>query len=165
MRILVDADGTNRIKHVVDVAKQYGVPVTLFCDCSREMHSGYADVVYSDVRSEATDITLLNQCRKGDIVITRDIGLAGIALAKGARVLHDSGRLLDNRTIDRDLAFRAMMQRMRKNTKHYSQTRKVSFGMERGNCDFHGNLVMLIKRGVEKRQDSLPPQEKERLTG
>ena len=164
MRILVDADGTSRVKHVVDVAKQYRVPVILFCDCSRELHSQYAEVVYSDVRPEATDITLLNQCQKGDIVITQDIGLAGIALAKGAQVLHCSGRLLDNRRIDREIAFRAMMQKMRRNTKHSSQARRVSFGGVHEKCDFHGNLLKLIKQGGA-RKNSKPQAENERRVG
>ncbi len=146
MRILVDADGTNRIAPAIDIAKKYKIPIKLFCDCSHILHSNYAETVYSDTAPESTDITLLNQCRKGDIIITQDIGLAGIALAKGAKVIHCSGRILDNKQIDLALTHRAIKQCIRRNTKHKAQSRKVTFGFEHQKYNFYQNLVQLVEQ-------------------
>ena len=44
MRILVDADGTNRIAPAIDIAKKYKIPIKLFCDCSHILHSNYAEI-------------------------------------------------------------------------------------------------------------------------
>ena len=147
MKILVDADGTNRISQVEKIARKFKVHVVLFCDAGRELKFSYSEIVQCDSHHESTDITLFNHCSKGDIVITRDIGFAGIVLAKGAQVLHCSGRIMDNRSIDRELAYRAMKQEIRKNTKHLSQSRKIQFGNERNReyC-FGENLVKLIRK-------------------
>ena len=146
MRILVDADASSRVKLVERVARQYKVPVTLFCDDSRLLESSYAEIVYCAIHRDSADMTLLNHCKKGDIVVSSDLGLAGIALAKGASVIHGSGEILDNRKIDMALYYRAMKQKIRRNTKHTSQSRKVNFGDHpRGQFDFYGNLVYLIK--------------------
>lgn len=160
MKILVDADGTNRAKSATRIAQQFKIPIKLYCDCSRILKSNYATVVYSDTRPEATDITLLNQCKKGDIVITQDIGLAGIALAKGAKVLHCSGRILNNKQIDLELTYRAMKRNMRRHTKHASQSRKVTFGMEHTvQYDFINNLIKLIKESLAEKEMSVNEME------
>lgn len=146
MKILVDADGTNRIGQVEKIARKFKVPVMLFCDASRELKSSYSYIICCDSYHDSTDIMLFNHCSRGDIVITRDIGLAGIVSVKGAKVLHCSGRIMDNKSIDRDLAYRAMKQKIRRNTKHLSQSRKIQFGNE-GNREycFGQNLVKLIR--------------------
>ena len=127
MKILVDADSTKRIPQLISIAKRYKIPIQLYSDYSRHFVSDYAEVIYSDISPESTDITLLNQCKKGDIVITNDIGLAGIALAKGA-----------------------MKQNMRRHVKHASQSRKVRLGLEHDpNCDFYKNLLQLIETSLD----------------
>lgn len=151
MKILVDADGSNRVHEIVRIAGQYKVKVALFCDVSRELYSKHADIIYCDTHRDSADITLFNQCRKGDIVVTRDIGLAGIVLAKGARVLHGSGRIIDDRSIELDLTYRAMKQKIRRNTKHYSQSRKVTFGYENNrDFDFCQNLARMIREAQDE---------------
>lgn len=150
MKILVDADSTKRIPQLISIAKRYKIPIQLYSDYSRHFVSDYAEVIYSDISPESTDITLLNQCKKGDIVITNDIGLAGIALAKGAKVIHNSGRILTNQQIELDLTYRAMKQNMRRHVKHASQSRKVRLGLEHDpNCDFYKNLLQLIETSLD----------------
>ena len=156
MKILLDADGTNRKELTTKIAKQFKIPLKLYCDCSRILHSDYAEIVYSDVRPEATDITLLNQCHKGDIVITQDIGLASIALAKGAKVLHCSGRILNNKQIDMELIYRNVKQQMRKHTKHLSQSRKVHLNPnQQKHYNFGQNLTQLIQESLKVKEMQL----------
>lgn len=145
MKILVDADGTNRIRQVEDIAKRFKIPVTLYCDRSRFLESSYSSIVYCDVSMDSADIKLFNQCQKGDIVVTNDIGLAGITLAKGAKVIHGCGRIISDRTIDRELGYRGVKQRMRRNTKHISEWRRITFeNPKKEECNFPKNLIKLI---------------------
>ena len=155
MNILVDADGSRRIDLVEKVASRFGIPVILFCDESRELQSTYSQVVYCAVANDSADIALFNHCKKGDIVVTRDIGLAGITLGKGARVIHESGRIMNNKTIDRELGRRAVLQKMRRNTKHAAKANKVRFeaGKE-PKYNFYGNLVMLLKQSTKAQKSS-----------
>lgn len=153
MKILIDADGTNRTALTTKIAKKFKIPLKLYCDSSRILHSDYAEIVYSDVRPEATDITLLNQCQKDDIVITQDIGLASIALAKGAKVLHCSGRILNNKQIDMELMYRGIKQHMKKHTKHMSQVRKVHLNQnQKVHYNFGQNLTKLIKESLKTKE-------------
>ena len=62
------------------------------------------------------DIALINLCRRGDIVITQDYGVAALALGKGARAIHQSGRWYTDENIDgllmeRHLAKKSQAQR------------------------------------------------------
>ena len=150
MRILVDADSTNRIDKVENIARKFNVPVMLFANTLQELQSTYSDIIKCDAYREAADITLFNHCLKNDIVITNDIGLAGIVLAKGALVLHGSGRILDNKNIELDMAYRAVKQKIRRDTKHMSQSRKAKFGFEKQQkyC-FGENLVRMIQETKE----------------
>lgn len=151
MKILIDADNSGRIRQIEKIARRYRIPVILFCDQSRNLESTYSSVVLCDSSYDSADFALLNKCEKGDIVVTRDIGLAGIALAKGAKVIHSSGRILSNNTIDAELERRAIKQKMRRNSKHYSQARKAVFGYEtKQKHNFSENLIKLILQSVKK---------------
>lgn len=46
------------------------------------------------------DFALINICKKGDIVVTQDYGVAAMALGKGAYSIHQSGRWYTNANID-----------------------------------------------------------------
>lgn len=151
MKILIDADNTGRIRQIEKIAKRYRIPVILFCEQSRNLQSAYCDIVFCDNSYDSADFALLNKCEKGDIVVTRDIGLAGIALAKGANVIHSTGRILSNRSIDMELERRAVKQKIRRNSKHYSQSRKVEFGYETNQqYNFYSNLLRLIHQAEKK---------------
>ncbi len=154
MKILVDADGSRRIKAVEYIARKYNVPVILFCDCSRVITSEYSQVIQSDIAYNSTDRRIFNNCEKGDIVVTNDIGLAGIVLAKGAKVIHGCGRIVKNKEIDREMERRAVKQKMFRNTKHKAQCRKVRFdSIDPVQYNFHENLTKLI---LEKPAGSAP---------
>ena len=151
MKILIDADNSGKIRQIEKIARRYRIPVILFCEQSRNLQSSYSTIVFCDSSYDSADFALLNKCEKDDIVVTRDIGLAGIALAKGAKVIHSTGRILSNHSIDRELERRAVKQKMRRNSKHYSQSRKVEFGYEtKQQYNFYENLIRLIIQSEKK---------------
>ena len=92
MRILVDADSCKRIPMIEKIAKDNGIEVILFSDTSRVIHSNRSEVRYIGQARDAVDFAILNECRKGDIVITSDTGLASLVLAKRGYAMNCYGR-------------------------------------------------------------------------
>ena len=81
--ILVDADACPVVRQVESIAQSYGLPVTLLCDEHHVMQSAYSQVRHVLSGADAVDIALMNLCRKGDIVVTQDYGVAAMTLGRG----------------------------------------------------------------------------------
>lgn len=113
MRVLVDADACPVIKQIENTAKRYGVEVVLFCDTNHVLYSEYSTVRTIGAGADAVDFALTAECRKGDIVVTQDYGVAAMILSKGAYGLHQSGMRYTNENIDRLLAERHMAKKAR----------------------------------------------------
>ena len=112
-RVLVDADACPLIRIVERAAKAHGVPVTLLCDTNHVLVSDYADVKVIGAGADAVDFALINLCRRGDVVVTQDYGVAALALGKGAYAIHQSGRLYTQDNIDQMLMERHLARRAR----------------------------------------------------
>ena len=98
--IFVDADACPVTRIVEKLAKQYAVPVTLLCDTNHVLTSDYSTIRIVGAGADAVDIALINLCQRGDIVVTQDYGVAALALGKGAKAIHQSGRWYTNENID-----------------------------------------------------------------
>ena len=126
MRILVDADACPVVKLTERTAKKYGVAVVLFCDTNHVLQSDYSEVRTIGAGADAVDFALTAECRRGDIVITQDYGVAAMVLTKGAYGLHQSGMRYTDENIDRLLMERhlAKKARMRKAKHHMKGPKK-----------------------------------------
>lgn len=113
MRILVDADACPVVKLIEQTAKRYEVEVVLFCDTNHILYSEYSTVRTIGAGADAVDFALTAECRKGDVVVTQDYGVAAMILSKGAYGLHQSGMQYTNENIDRLLAERHMAKKAR----------------------------------------------------
>ena len=113
MRILVDADACPVVKLIEQTAKRYEVEVVLFCDTNHVLYSEYSTVRTIGAGADAVDFALTAECRKGDVVVTQDYGVAAMILSKGAYGLHQSGMRYTNENIDRLLAERKMKKKAR----------------------------------------------------
>lgn len=102
-----------------EIAKRHGVPVTLLCDTNHELFSDYSEVRVIGAGADAVDIALINLCQRGDIVITQDFGLAALALGKGARAIHQSGKWFTDENIDGLLMDRHLAKKARRSGKHH----------------------------------------------
>ena len=102
-----------------EIAKRHGVPVTLLCDTNHELFSDYSEVRVIGAGADAVDIALINLCQQGDIVITQDFGLAALALGKGARAIHQSGKWFTDENIDGLLMDRHLAKKARRSGKHH----------------------------------------------
>ena len=113
MRILVDADACPVVALVEQIARERQIPVTLYCDTNHVLWSDYAQVRTIGAGADAVDFALTADCRKGDVVVTQDYGLAAIILAKGAFALHQSGMQYTQDNIDRLLMERHLARKAR----------------------------------------------------
>lgn len=122
MQILVDADACPVVMQVEKIARKYGINVVLLCDTNHFINSDYSDVRVIGAGADAVDFALVNMCRKGDVAVTQDYGVAAMVLAKGGFCIHQSGRIfsdsnIDGLLMDRHLAKKARMAKSKNHLK------------------------------------------------
>ena len=119
MTVFIDADACPVTRIAEDIARRHGIPVTLLCDTNHRLTSDYSTVRVIGAGADAVDLALINLCRRGDIVVTQDYGVAALALGKGAKAIHQSGRRYTDENIDILLMERHMAQKARRSGKHH----------------------------------------------
>lgn len=113
-QILVDADACPVVHETETAARRHDLPVTLLCDEHHLLRSEYAQVRCVSSGADAVDIALMNLCRRGDIVVTQDYGVAAMVLGKGAYALHHTGKRYTDENIDRMLMERHVARKARR---------------------------------------------------
>lgn len=120
MKIYVDADACPVVGIVEKCARRREIHTTLLCDTSHQLMSDYSEVKIIDRGADAVDFYLVNLCRKGDIVVSQDYGVAAMALGKGAFAIHQSGIWYTNDNIDQMLMERHLRKELRRtSTRHH----------------------------------------------
>ena len=114
MRIYVDADACPVVSIVEQVAEKNNIAVTLLCDTNHVLYSDYSEVKVIGAGADAVDFALINLCKRNDIVVTQDYGVAAMALGKGALAIHQSGKWYTDENIDRMLMERHLGKKMRR---------------------------------------------------
>ena len=84
--------------------------------CNHVLSSAYSEVMLVGAGADAVDYKLISICRKGDIVVSQDYGVAAMALGKGAYAIHQSGKWYTNDNIDRMLMERHLNKKARRNS-------------------------------------------------
>ena len=119
MTIYIDADACPVTRIAEDIARKHGIPVTLLCDTNHVLTSDYSTVKVIGAGADAVDFALINLCQRGDIVITQDYGVAALALGKGAKAIHQSGKWFTDDNIDGLLMDRHLAKKARRSGKHH----------------------------------------------
>lgn len=114
MQIFVDADACPVVGIVEKIAKKYELAVTLLCDTNHVLSSDYSEIRIIGAGADAVDFALVNSCKRGDIVVTQDYGVAAMALGKGAYAIHQSGKWYTNDNIDQMLMERHISKKARR---------------------------------------------------
>lgn len=148
MKILVDADACPVTRLVEQVAQREKIECILLCDTNHVLHSEYSEVKIIGAGPDAVDFALLNLCKKGDVVVTQDYGVAAMILGKGAYGIHQSGKWYTNQNIDqllmeRHLAKKARMGKGRHHLKGPAKRR------EEDDESFLASFERLIKKVKE----------------
>ena len=139
MRILVDGDGCPVIREILDTAE--GLEVIVFVDVNHAAGDPRAKWIIADQGRDSVDLKLVNAAQRDDIVVTQDYALAALALAKGARCLHQDGWRYTNENIDGLLASRHESARLRRAGKRTRGPKKRSAQQD---TDFVLGLKMLL---------------------
>ena len=116
MEIFVDADACPVVSIVEMIAKKYGIEVTLLCDTNHVLSSDYSKVLVVGAGADAVDYKLISVCRKGDVVVSQDYGVAAMALSKGAYAIHQSGKWYTDENIDQMLMERHINKKARRSS-------------------------------------------------
>ena len=119
MQILVDADACPVVGIVAKLARERKIPVILLCDTNHVLNSEYSEVRVIGAGADAVDFALVSLCRKGDIVVTQDYGVAAMALGKGAYGIHQSGKWYTQENIDLMLMERHLAKKARRASSKY----------------------------------------------
>ena len=119
MTIYIDADACPVTRIAEDIARNRGIPVMLLCDTNHVLTSDYSAVKVIGAGADAVDFALINLCQRGDIVVTQDYGVAALALGKGARAIHQSGKWFTDDNIDGLLMDRHLAKKARRSGKHH----------------------------------------------
>ncbi len=114
MKIYVDADACPVVSIVEQVAEEYEIEVMLLCDTNHVLNSHYSEVKIIGAGADAVDFALINLCKKDDIVVTQDYGVAAMALGKGAYAIHHSGKWYTDENIDQLLMERHLGKKARR---------------------------------------------------
>ena len=114
MRIYVDVDACPVVSIVEQVAEKNNIAVTLLCDTNHVLYSDYSEVKVIGAGADAVDFALINLCKRNDIVVTQDYGVAAMALGKGAFAIHQSGKWYTDENIDQMLMERHLGKKARR---------------------------------------------------
>ncbi|TFE01168.1 DUF188 domain-containing protein [Jeotgalibacillus salarius] len=127
INIFVDADACPGA--IKDLILEYASHVNIRFIATYNHYSADADQslwTFIDEGSEAADLYIMNRVYPGDLVITQDIGLASLVLAKGVYAISPRGKEYNQDTIETSLSFRYLYQEERKKGRFHSGPKKAS---------------------------------------
>lgn len=101
MKIFIDGDACSTKKIRRKLARKRGaevVTVVSIENCSDFHQRG--DKIVVDSAPQATDIEIFNRMQQGDIVVTKDYGLASLVLGKKGKAISPSGFVYTQKNIE-----------------------------------------------------------------
>ena len=116
MKIWVDADACPAvIKEILyRAANRAQVPLTLIANqMLRVPRSPWIQALQVPSGFDVADRRIVQECEAGDLVITADVPLAALVIAKGAIVIDPRGERLDAHNIQERLTLRNFMEELR----------------------------------------------------
>lgn len=114
MKIIVDGDACPGKTLIEKAAKENNIPVILYCDLNHVITSDYITVKYVDSGFQSVDMSVANEAKKGDIVITQDFGVAAMVLGKKCYAVGPKGNIYDDENIERLLFERHISAKVRR---------------------------------------------------
>jgi uncharacterized protein YaiI (UPF0178 family) len=115
--VFIDADACPVTREAISVARAHGARVMLVADTntalSKYVRPGVEATNVSQGRDSA-DFAIVGMLEAGDIVVTQDIGVAAMALGRGAGAVSPRGRIFYLATIDAEMEVRHAEARLRR---------------------------------------------------
>ena len=151
MKVYIDADACPVTRIAERVAKERDIPVVLLCDTNHVLNSDYSEIRVIGAGADAVDIALINLCQRGDIVVTQDYGVAALALGKGAKAIHQSGKWYTDENIDGLLMERHMAKVARRKSKNH--LKGPAKRTDEDDRRFEESFQRMIEAAIEERKD------------
>ncbi len=113
-RLFIDADACPVKDEAYKVARRYGLQVYVVANSFLLVpKEDRIERVVVEAGPDVADDWIVDQCRRGDIIITADIPLASRCLEKAALVIGPTGRAFTPDTIGTALAQRGLAEHLR----------------------------------------------------
>jgi uncharacterized protein YaiI (UPF0178 family) len=143
MQILVDADACPVLDIIVNVSENNDLKLKVYTDITHDLTIDYGKIIKIDKGNQAVDMAILNNCGKGDIIVTGDYGLAALVLGKDSYALDFNGRVYDDKNIDYLLMKRHIRSKIRRGGgRHKGPVKRT----EEDNINFKNSLIDIIKK-------------------
>lgn len=116
--VFIDADACPVTREAIALARRHGLRAVVVANSTQNLEryasrSGVEAVQVSSGR-DAADFAVVERLQPGDVVVTQDIGLAAMAIGRGAGALSPRGRIFHLATIDAELAVRHAEAKLRR---------------------------------------------------
>jgi uncharacterized protein len=115
--VFIDADACPVTREAISIARAHGARVMLVADSNtalaKYVRPGVEATSVSQGR-DAADFAIVGMLESGDVVVTQDIGVAAMALGRGASAVSPRGRIFYLATIDAEMELRHAEARHRR---------------------------------------------------
>lgn len=116
--VFIDADACPVTREAITIARRYKAAVLMVANATQNLsrHASKPGVECVQVSGgrDAADFAIVERLGPDDVVVTQDIGLAAMALGRGARALSVRGRVFSTATIDMEMEVRHAEQKHRR---------------------------------------------------
>lgn len=116
--LFVDADACPVTREAISIARAHGMSVVLVANTNQNLarFEGRASIETVTVGTgrDSADFAIVERLRGDDVVVTQDIGLAAMALGRGAGAISPRGRTFHQATIDIEMEVRHAEQKHRR---------------------------------------------------
>lgn len=116
--VFIDADACPTTREAITVARAHGLSVVLVGNGTqnfeKHLHRSGVEAIQVGQGRDSADFAIVERLAAGDVVVTQDIGVAAMALGRGAKALSPRGRIFWLATIDAELAVRHAEQKHRR---------------------------------------------------
>ncbi len=116
--LFIDADACPVTREAISTGRSRGLGVVVVANSTQNLEryaarSGVEAIQVSGGR-DAADFAIIERLSAGDVVVTQDIGLAAMAIGRGAGAISPRGRIFHLATIDAELAVRHAEAKLRR---------------------------------------------------
>jgi len=145
VRIIIDGDACPVVDITKNIAKQFDVELILYCDYNHDIDLDYGKVRKVDQSNQSVDMEILNNSKKGDLVVTNDYGLASLVLGKGAYAINGKGLIFNEKNIEHLLMQRHINAKIRRSGGKHPTSKKRN---EKDDEFFENKIKKLIKENI-----------------
>lgn len=103
MRVFIDGDSAPIISIAVDICRKYDIEVIIVKDVNHDLKNyNYhkLNIITIDQGRDNADLYIINHIKKGDIVVTSDLGLGSLVLGKTDKCINFNGMIINNNNLD-----------------------------------------------------------------